>query len=237
MSVTRSAFKGYTYQHSVYWLLISKMDVDRNIEYIEVEKDVSHNFDDCYLESESEKYYFQVKNEKNKGEMISLDEIKIDDEKVILPSSTKIYYEQGNINILILNTNKIETNTEILGLPAYKLDAVFIIPLTPDKTEEIVEDMYHNNDRINSIRHFAYKTTISGIFQLNINDLPELTRFSTKLDDKTVILRNMVPDINQGILLITGKPEVGKSHFVNEIIDKVPYDILYRFWISSQDNK
>lgn len=235
-AVTRGALKGYTYQHFVYWLLISKMDVDRNIECIEVEKNVSHNFDDCYLESESEKYYFQVKNEKNKkGEMISLDEIKIDDEKVILPSSTKIYYEKGNINILILNTNKIETDTEILGLPAYKLDDVFIIPLTPDKTEEIVEDMYHNNERINSILHFAYKTTISGVFQLNINDLPELTRFSNKLDDETVILRNMVPDINPGILLITGKPGVGKSHFVNEITDKIHYDILYRFWTSSQD--
>jgi hypothetical protein len=92
-SVTKGPLKGYTYQHLVYRLLISKMDVDRDIECIEVEKDLSHNFDDCYLESESKKYYFQVKNEKNKkGEMISLDEIKIDDEKVILPSSTKIYY-------------------------------------------------------------------------------------------------------------------------------------------------
>jgi hypothetical protein len=237
LAVTRGALKGYTYQHFVYWLLISKMDVDRDIQYIEVEKDVSHNFDDCYLESVSEKYYFQVKNEKNKkGEMISLDEIKINDEKVILPSYTEINYEKGNINILILNTNKIETNTEILGLPAYKLDSIYIIPLTTDKTEEIVENMYRNDERINIIRRFAYETTINGIFQLNINDLPELTRFSTELDDETVILRNRVPDINSGLLLITGKPGVGKSHFVNEIIDKVPHDILYRFWTSSQDN-
>ncbi len=107
-------------------------------------------------------------------------------------------------------------------MQAYKLDAVYIIPLTPDITQEIVEDMYRNNERVNLIYYFAYEKTINGIFQLNINDLPELTRFSTKLDDKTVILRNMVPDINHGILLITGKPGVGKSHFVNEIIDKVP---------------
>ncbi len=97
-AVTRGALKGYTYQHFVYWLLISKMDVDRNIGCIEVEKDVSHNFDDCYLKSESKKYYFQVKNEKNrKGEMISLDEIKIDDEKVILPSSIRKYIMKRRI--------------------------------------------------------------------------------------------------------------------------------------------
>lgn len=234
-SVTRGALKGYTYQHYVYWLLISKMDVNRNIECIEVEKDVSHNFDDCYLESESKKYYFQLKNEKNQGEMISLDEIKIDDEKVILPSGTKIYYKKENINILILNTNKIETNTEILGLPAYKLNTIYVVPLTSSDTQEIVDEMYGNDRRINAIYAFAYKTTINSVFKVNINDLPKLTRFSTKLDDETVILRNIVPEINQGLLLITGKPGVGKSHFVNEIIDKVHYDIIYRFWTSSQD--
>lgn len=236
-SVTRNAAKGYTYQQFIYWLLISKMDVYRDIEYIEVEKDVSHNFDDCYLESKSKKYYFQVKNKRNRnGEMISLNEIKIDDEKVTLLSSTKIHYQKDNINILILNTDKIETNTEILGLPAYKLGAVYIIPLTPDKAKEIVDEMYNDDQRINLISAFADETIINGVFNVTIDDLPELTRFSTILDDETVILRNMVPDINQGILLITGKPGVGKSHFVNEIIDKVPHDILYRFWISSQDN-
>lgn len=235
-SVTRGAFKGYTYQHFVYRLLISKMDVDRDIECIEVEKDLSHNFDDCYLESRSKKYYFQVKNEKNKeGYGINLDEIKIDDEKVILPSSTKINYKKENINILILNTNKIETNTEILGLPATKLGSIYIIPLTPSNTQDIVDDMYDDNRRIKVISDFAYETTIDSIFKVTINDLPKLTRFSTELDDETVILRNKVPEISQGILLITGKPGVGKSHYVNELKAKVPYNIIYRFWTSSQD--
>lgn len=235
-SVVRNAFKGYTYQHFVYRLLISKMDVDRNIEYIEVEKDVSHNFDDCYLESKSKKYYFQVKNKRNiNGEMISLDEIKFDEKQVILPPNTRIYYKKKNINILILNTNKIETNTEILGLPAYKLDTIYIIPLTSSKAKEIVYDMYGDNRRIKTIIDFAYETTINSVFKVTINDLPKLTRFPTKLDEETVILRDIVSDINPGILLITGKPGVGKSHFVNEIIDKVHYDIIYRFWTSSQD--
>ena len=125
-SVTRGAFKGYTYQHFVYRLLISKMDVDREIECIEVEKDLSHNFDDCYLESNSKTYYFQVKNEKNrKGEMISLDEIKIDDEKVILPSYTKIYYKKENINILILKSNKIHNRIEVKSIKIeFKLSLV-----------------------------------------------------------------------------------------------------------------
>lgn len=235
-SVTKGAFKGYTYQHFVYRLLISKMDIDRDIECIEVEKNLSHNFDDCYLESKSKKYYFQVKNVKKRdGEMISLNEIKVDDEKVTLPSSTKIYYKNENINILILNTNKIGTNAEIFGLPAYKLGSIYIIPLTPSITQEIVDEMYGDNRRIKVISDFAYETTINSIFKVNLTDLPKLTRFSTKLDVETVILRNIVSDINPGLLLITGKPGVGKSHFVNEIIDKVHHDIIYRFWTSSQD--
>lgn len=236
VSVTRNAFKGYTYQHYVYRLLISKMDVDRDIECIEVEKKASHNFEDCYLESKSKKYYFQVKNVKNKkGEMISLDEIKIDDEKVVLPSNTKIYYKKENINILILKSNKIETNAEILGLPAYKMGHVYIIPLTTSKTREIVDDMYDNDTRIKVITDFAYETTINDFFKVTINDLPKLIRFSTELDDETVILRDILLDISQGILLIIGKPGVGKSHFVNELRVKFPLDVLYRFWTSSQD--
>ncbi len=115
------------------------------------------------------------------------------------------------------------------------MDNIYIIPLTPIKTQEIVDDMYGDNGRIKAISNFAYETTINSIFKVNLSDLPKLTRFSTKLDDDTVILRNIVSDINQGLLLITGKPGVGKSHFVNEIIDKVHYDIIYRFWTSSQD--
>ena len=109
------------------------------------------------------------------------------------------------------------------------MDNIYIIPLTPIKTQEIVDDMYGDNGRIKAISNFAYETTINSIFKVNLSDLPKLTRFSTKLDDDTVILRNIVSDINQGLLLITGKPGVGKSHFVNEIIDKVHYDIIYRF--------
>lgn len=37
------------------------------------------------------------------------------------------------------------------------------------------------------------------------------------------------------ITFIEGKPGVGKSHFVNEICDKYPDAIVYRFWIGSQD--
>ena len=37
------------------------------------------------------------------------------------------------------------------------------------------------------------------------------------------------------ITFIEGKPGVGKSHFVDEICDKYPDAIVYRFWIGSQD--
>lgn len=234
-SVTRAAFKGYTYQHFIYWLLISQMDVNRNICSIEVEKDLSHNFDDCYLESNSKKYYFQVKNEKNrKGEMISLDEITVTDEEVILPSYTKISYKKDNNNILILNTNKIETNTEVLGFPASKLDSIYIVPLTPNKTQKIVDEMYDDDKRINMIIKFAYETTINSIFKVTLNDLPKLFTFSINLNENTQFIRDSII-FNQGINLVTGKPGVGKSHFVNELQEEIPIDIIYRFWVNSQD--
>jgi hypothetical protein len=211
------------------------MDVDRTIDSIEVEKDLSHNFDDCYLESNSEKYYFQVKNEKNrKMEMISLNEIKITDEKVILPSYTEIYYKKDNINILILNTDKIKTNTKILGLPACKLGDIYIVPLTQSNAQEIVDNMYDDEKRIKMIHDFAYKTIINSIFKVTINDLPQLFKFSIELGENTSIIRDSI-GINQGIQLVTGKPGVGKSHFVNELKEKIPIDVIYRFWTNSQD--
>ena len=63
---SRSAIIGYPYQQQVYSLLVAKMDVDEKFVCVEIEKDLDDssisNFDDCYLEYDSNKYYFQVKN-------------------------------------------------------------------------------------------------------------------------------------------------------------------------------
>lgn len=68
-------------------------------------------------------------------------------------------------------------------------------------------------------------------------DLPLVKKlFPTKLDDETIILRaNILPELENGILMVVGKPGAGKSHFVNELDENFKHDALYRFWISSND--
>ena len=48
-------------------------------------------------------------------------------------------------------------------------------------------------------------------------------------------LREVPSQFERTITFIEGKPGVGKSHFVDEICDKYPDAIVYRFWIGSQD--
>ncbi|QUH31122.1 hypothetical protein [Vallitalea guaymasensis] len=49
MKPARNAFIGYSYQKSVAFLMIAKMDVERKIKEIEIEADVNHQFDDLIL--------------------------------------------------------------------------------------------------------------------------------------------------------------------------------------------
>ncbi|MFP3490921.1 hypothetical protein R0K20_25375, partial [Staphylococcus sp. SIMBA_130] len=41
----------------------------------------------------------------------------------------------------------------------------------------------------------------------------------------------------KGVLWIYGKPGVGKSHYVEELIQKYNDAIVYRFWTGSQDER
>lgn len=238
----RNAQKGYTYQENFYTLLVAKMDVSNDIECVELEKIFSdseneiNNFDDCYLESDSKKYYFQVKNIKNNGNDITLENIKISDSKITV-NNKSIFFNKDNINILIINTNEIQTNTEILGLEAINFHGIFIVPMTSEEINKSVNDLYSDVRRIKEIKDFTSDKITEGIFKLNKEDLPPVTKlFPTKLDDETIILRaNILPELEKGILMVVGKPGVGKSHFVNELDENFNHDALYRFWISSND--
>ena len=87
------------------------------------------------------------------------------------------------------------------------------------------------------IIQFAYECTCSGRFEVEIDDLPPIITFSTDLNQKTVILRGTPDTVEKGITYIVGKPGVGKSHYVNELINAFPDAIIYRFWIGQQDPK
>lgn len=240
----RYAQKGYSYQKDFYTLLVAKMDIYKDIDCVEIEKIFSeaekkiNHFDDCYLESNSKKYYFQVKNIKNrKGDCVTLDDIKVSDSKITI-NSNKILFDKTNINILIINTNKVHTNTKILGLDAINLQGIYIVPITSKEINKFIDDLYSDVNRVNEIKNFTSEKINNDIFKLTKNDLPPIRPlFPTKLDDETIILRaNILPELENGILMIVGKPGVGKSHFVNELDENFKHDALYRFWISSDDS-
>lgn len=239
----RYAQKGYSYQKDFYTLLVAKMDIFKDINCVEIEKIFSeaekeiNNFDDCYLESHSKKYYFQVKNIRNrKGNCVTLDDIKVSDSKITI-NSNKILFNKNNINILIINTNKIHTNTEILGLDAINLQGIYIVPITSKEINKSIDDIYSDVKRANEIKNFTSEKINNDIFKLTKMDLPLVRKlFPTKLEDETIILRsNILPELENGILMVVGKPGVGKSHFVNELDENFKHDALYRFWISSND--
>ena len=240
----RYAQKGYSYQKDFYTLLVAKMDISKDISCVEIEKIFSeaekkiNNFDDCYLESQSKTYYFQVKNIRNrKGNCVTLEDIKISDSKITI-NSNKILFNENNINILIINTDKIHTNTKILGLDAINLHGIYIVPITSKEINRSLDDLYSDVNRANEIKNFTSEKINNDIFKLNKEDLPPVRKlFPTKLDDETIILRaDLLPELENGILMVVGKPGVGKSHFVNELDKNFKHDALYRFWISSNDS-
>jgi hypothetical protein len=225
----RNAFKGYTYQQYIYLLMVAKMDTERNIDSIEAEVDVDNNFDDISIKTDKETYMIQVKNYPN----TELHGIKVVDDKVHIKSSESKL--SNYTNIIIINTDKFEGDTEILGMKAVKFDRVYIVPLTSDKIKEIIEDMYMNQSRIQNIISFCYKRCVESKFTINKEDLPEIIRFTTDLEEKTILIRDTIDEIQVGVNLIIGKPGVGKSHYVREIKESIDELIIYRFWIGSQD--
>ncbi|MBQ6908360.1 MAG: hypothetical protein IJQ28_08295, partial [Clostridia bacterium] len=97
--------------------------------------------------------------------------------------------------------------------------------------------MYADNNRQNIITAFLKNRITNAEFTLKIRELPPLNRLSIDLDDTTVLLRNVVDEINVGVQFVVGKPGIGKSHYVNELIHKFSNSIIYRFWINSQDSQ
>ena len=234
-----SSIIGYPYQHQVYAMLVAKMDVDNDYKSIAIEKILSDSdkdkFDDCYVEYKSEKFQFQVKNlEKNK-QTPTIDDIVIDDDNVSV-FSTKIPFKKENTKILVLFTDKIKTNTQILGLNAIKKGEVFIVPLTIYDIGHHFDELYQDERRIRTIIDFALDKTTSRVFKIDREDLPDPENiFSIELDDETILLRNTIEKLETGIQMVIGKPGVGKSHFVNELTEYIKPNSVYRFWISSLD--
>lgn len=230
--VARNAYKGYTYQEYIHLFFTALMDTEKKIAEIEAEIISEHNFDDLYiLFKDQTKYFVQIKN----YPQTELSDISISDDEITI-GTNKSKFANNAINIVIINTSLInETNAMVFALPCVKKDNVYIIPLTSERIGELLNDMYADSNRQNIIAAFLKNRISNAEFTLKIHELPPLNRISIELDDTTVLLRNVFDEINVGIQFVVGKPGVGKSHYVNELIHKFSNSIIYRFWINSQD--
>ena len=234
MKLARNSLKGYTYQNYIFTLLLAKMDTEREIVKIISEATDTKNFDDAYVElSSGTKYRLQVKN----YEGVQLDDIKVDSiaQSVSIKGNQNVYDPSDN-NIFIINTDlNIFPDTVFLGIPALKLKNIIIVPISSGTVADLIESLYQKESRALQIIQYGYIYTTSGKFEVDVKDLPPIISISTQLNNETVFIRGVPDEIPFGVNHIEGKPGVGKSHYVNEIIDSYPDSIIYRFWIGSQD--
>ena len=227
----RNALKGYTFQHYIFTLFLAKMDSDRIIQKIEAEAITDGNFDDLYIKA-NETYRVQVKNYPN----TRLEDIVITDDKVRIKGNSNDYSPEDN-NILIINSDHIQTDSEFMGLPSIAINKIVIIPLTPNRVQDLLDEMFSSESRESQIIQFAFSLITSSCFEVNEEDLPKVIRMSLDLSEKTILIREPLDAVQKGILWIIGKPGVGKSHYVEELIQKYNDAIVYRFWTGSQDER
>lgn len=226
----KNAYSGYTYQKQVTLLLLSIMDVERNISGIEIEAKTEDNFDDLIITLNEENYQFQIKDFEN----ISLDNLEIKQNKIyILGKSHKLSIKK---NILFFKYLSITPNEKFLGFPCFKFAKnILLVSLSRTQISEKISTLYQNNQlRRNEIESFFSWVLDNRIWQIKREALPQLKTFIIKLQEKSIQISHKLLQFEK-LLLIEGKPGVGKSHFANTLIKKYKNNILYRFWIGNQD--
>ena len=124
MKASKNAFKGYSYQKSIYTYFLLKMDLERKISSVEAEiTPEGHNFDDVLVCENDILYYIQTKNYEN------LKKVEITNNGIKSNGDLSIKSGKG-INVFILkNVPKdiVKTNSNIFGLEAYFSNEVYII--------------------------------------------------------------------------------------------------------------
>jgi len=227
----KNAFVGYSYQEHVTSLMLAKMDVERIITEIEIEAKVDHKFDDIKLIAGEKEYYFQIKDFDNitlKDLIISNDEVSIAGKKHKLSSS---------INVIFFKNIEITPNCELLDLKAYKISNIYIISLSRVAIDQKIEVLYKTDHlRKYIIDQFFSERLDKRNLLIKKIELPVLNIFKTYLVEPTVNLTQKILD-GENILLIEGKPGVGKSHLVINLEKQYTNNIVYRFWVSNQDNE
>ena len=230
--VTRNSLKGYTFQQYILTLFVAKMDTEHSISKIESEAPFTKQFDDIYLYTTSgDEYRIQVKNYPG----TKLSDLEISTDVVVIKNNRNIFDPNDN-NILVINTDQIETNTFFMGLPAVIINGITILPLTESMVTDCLDSMYQHETRELQIIQKTYEYTSSSKFLMCFEDLPPVICLSSCLIQDTVLLREVPENFPNGITYYVGKPGVGKSHFVEEIKAAYPEAIIYRFWIDAHDS-
>jgi NACHT domain. len=226
----RNAYSGYTYQKHITQLLLSIMDVERIISKIEIEAKVNDNFDDLLLSINNEKYSFQIKDFDN----VKLDQLIIEDKNLIIKG--KAHKLSNNKNILFFKEIDIVPNAKILNFDCFKNDNLYIISMSRTDVDLFIDDLYSGNlNRKYEIENYLSKTLDNRVWLIDRSDLPSLKTYTTDLQQESVKINHTLVEFEK-LLLIEGKPGVGKSHFVNSLVEVYPLNILYRFWIGNQES-
>lgn len=229
MKTARNSIIGYSYQKLVAFYILALMDVEREILGIEIEADVEHKFDDLVIvNNDGTKIYCQMKD----FQEVKASDITVSDGVAKIKSSPHAI--AATENIIFVKQIDIECNSEILGLPSYLIDNVYIISLSREKIREKLEVLYEIDlPRIALLESFFEKKFDERELAINLHELPVFQIYSNQLVDPTIEVGGF-KIANQKTLFIEGKPGIGKSHLVNNI--KVDGEkIIYRFWISNQD--
>lgn len=226
----KNAFIGYSYQEHVTFFMLAKMDVERSILDLEIEAKVDHKFDDIKLNTIDTEYYFQIKDFDN----ISLDNLKVLENEVSIAG--KSHKLSSGTNVVFFNNIEITPNCMVLGIDAYKLKDIYIVSLNRLAIDQKIEDLYKTDHlRKYTIKQFFSECLDTRKLLVKKSELPVLNVFKTYLIEPTVNLTLETLEI-ENILHIEGKPGVGKSHLVVNLENQYPNNIVYRFWISNQDN-
>lgn len=226
----RNAYSGYTYQKHITQLLLSIMDVERNILKIEIEAKVDNNFDDLLVYINNEEYSFQIKDFEN----VKLDQLVIDYENLIIKG--KAHKLSKSKNIVFFKHIDIVPNAKILDFDCLKNGNLYIISLSRTDADLFIDDLYSGNlNRKYEIENYLSETLDKRIWLIERSDLPSLKTYSTDLQQESVKINHTLVEFEK-LLLIEGKPGVGKSHFVNSLVEEYPLNILYRFWVGNQES-
>lgn len=229
MKPAQNALFGYSYQQYITFLMLAKMDVEREIYEIEIEAIVDNNFDDIKLSVDNALVFCQIKDKDN----ISCNDLKIKDNQIIIKGKGQKLSD--GINVLVFKNIDVTCNTQILGLSAYKMSNVYIVSLSREKAGTIVNDFYNYNEKRES-RIIQFFNVCLDKRKLNIKreELPSIDIYDIHLLEKTVNVGKKLLEF-ENILFIEGKPGVGKSHLVTCLAKEYKNSLVYRFWLSNQD--